>query len=1277
MVTIAAETIFLSCPRKGNTAATLRLAWAAVIATYSGSRDAVIFDTTRQQDGSIVSVHIPISKTTTIESALKQSMESSDRKDHADSLLVVHDLSNRYDVATAWESRERYASAVLCSIQYGTITVHIVLDDTIWLPGTSKSMIHQFQYIFQLITTSAASFIADLDGISPDGLGQLSQWNSQDPLAPATKLVWPLIQQKCREQPQAIAIDAWDGRLTYEELEKHVTSTAVRLQSAGLQPDRFVALLLEKSLITTVIVLGVIKAGGAFLLLDAAHPPKRLRTMCQKIGAMSVVACARHADIAAQLEVPVLSAEVVSSPDMPLEMHPCQIPTVQPQHALYAGFTSGSTGEPKGFVITQEAFASGLEGYRNSVGLDQKSRVFQFASYAFVVSITGQLAPLTCGACLCVPSPEQLENNLAGAIHAKKANWVALTPSVARTIDPDIVPTLKTAVMVGEGLCQADLQRWGHLTLYSLYGQSEHAKGTLVARQIEGADSSNLGHPYYCHGWVVDRDDPLRLMPVGAEGELVLESPCLSRGYLEDSQTQAAFLTSPPWLPSVRPHLQGRFFRTGDLVRQHPRDGSFQLLGRKGTRVKIRGQRVELGEVEHQLGLLLPKARAVVADIICAADDIDGQSPMLVAFVLLQPSPTTGNVNDRSILVSPTASFRNSVTKARDQLQEILPSFMIPAAMVEVSSIPRLATGKLHRSRLRECAAACTRQEILEYTVQQAVHRDAESHPEFILQKICAQVLGRSVADVGLDSSFLDLGGDSLIARQMVTLARAQGLMISLPQLLQHWSLAVVAQQTKAAPDVISEPSESASDIFGTIRDEFLRNLPASLERDNIQDVYPTLETQAAYASNYVVDCFPLHLHGTLDVARLERACQALVERHAALRTVFHYFRQKELLQVVLRKLQISLTVHQCTSSADAIDWVQTLGQGEIAKRHDIKQPITGFFLVQALRDQHHILLMRLNHGQYDGLCVRPLIQGIWHAYRNEAIPLQNEFKTHVQRCFERRTSHAYNIWREILEAAPLPTLPLTPPMHDGNPKLGVFRRPLPGVNPLPGTTRASMIKAAWMETLWQETGREDVVFGQFVNAWTGTEGMIGPCMNVIPVRIRARPQWTRRQLLQAIQAQHAHTTGIDTLGWRDIVAKCTDWPSNTGPDSVVLHQNFDRNVEMRVDNDLICRKTMPFLSKWAVFPVLLVTLPGKDTLDALCIVSTDFGVEQDADRMLTRFAAALQRLEKNPDDRISLDAEKGGTRPRRSIGATPVTSPNRQKMSPLVTSPTQTIKTA
>lgn len=1274
----AAETIFLSRPPVGDITAVLRLIWATVYASYTGSRDEVILDTTSQQNGRIISVHVPLSGATTIDSALKKTMQDTDKNKHAQLLLVVHGPNTQHDVAAAWESRQSYSAAMLCSIQQSTITIHTILDDTIWLPGMAKSITCQFKHLFQLVTTSAVKSIAGLHGVSPEGLSQLAQWNNQGPLEPATELLWPLIERKCREQPQALAIDAWDGRLTYEQLEKHATAAAARLQVAGLKPDKFVALLSEKSMITTVIILGVIKAGGAFLLLDATHPPRRLRTICQKIGAMLVVVSSQNADIAAQLEVPVLSADLVSSPDMPSETKAHYLPTVQPHHALYAGFTSGSTGEPKGFIISQGSFVSGLEAYCNSVGLKQQSRVFQFASYAFVVSITGQLAPLTRGACLCVPNPKQLEDNLAGAIHAKRANWVAFTPSVARTIDPDVIPTLETVVMVGEGLCQADLHKWRHLTLYSLYGQSENAKGTLVARQIAGADPSNLGHPYYCHGWVVDRDDPLRLLPIGAEGELVLESPCLTRGYLEDSQTQAAFLNSPPWLISLRPHVKGRLFRTGDLVRQHPRDGSFQLVGRKGTRVKIRGQRVELGEVEHHLVSLLPEARAVVADIICAADDIDGQSPMLVAFVKLQSSSGTANGNESFILASPTISFQNSMTAAREKLQEVLPGFMIPAAIVEVSSIPRLATGKLHRSRLRECAAACTRQQLLEYTVHRALHRDAESHPEEIIQKICAQVLGRPIADVGLDNSFLDLGGDSLIARQIVTLTRAQGLTISLSDLLRQWSLAAVAKQAKAAPEAMSELSESAFDTFGQIRDNFLKHLPPSLDRDNIQDVYPALEVQAGYALNHVVDCHPLHLYGTLDVPRLERACQALVDEHAVLRTVFHHSRQQQLLQVVLRKLRVPFIVYQCTNSADAIRWMETFAAEEVAKRHDINNPIIGFFLVQALHDQHHILLMRICHGQYDGLTVRPLIQGLWHAYRKEPIARQNEFKTHVGRCFGRRTEKSYTDWREILEAASPPTLPLTPAPREDNPHRAKFKQELPEVHPLPGTTQASMVKAAWLETLYQETGRDDAVFGQYVNVWTGTEGVIGPCANVIPVRIRAHPQWTRRQLVQAIQAQHVQTTGIDALGWRDIVANCTNWPSNTEPDSVVLHQNFDRNFDMRVDDDLICRKFKPFFSRWAVFPLMLVTFPGKDKLDVVLLASTNFVVKHDAERMLSRFAAALLRLEENPDGRVSFNAEKAGVQPRRSIGTTPITPPsNRHKVSPLTTSPTQALKMA
>ncbi|KAJ5319047.1 hypothetical protein MYU51_014001 [Penicillium brevicompactum] len=1269
----AAESITLPRPPTGNLTAILRLAWAVVLASYTGWRDVMILDTACHPDERIVSVKIPLSRATTIEAALKQAMQSSNGNELAESLLVVHDIHSQHDLS--WPSREHYSTAVLCDIQHHTVTIHAALDGAVWLPGTTHMMLCQYRHLVHQISTSVTISIADLNGISPEGLGQLANWNSQGLSASSSKLGWPLIQQRCREQPQALAIDAWDGRLTYAQLEQHVTAAAARLQAAGVQAEQFTALLLDKSLVTTVVLLGVMKAGGAFLLLDATHPPRRLRTMCQRIGAKLVVASAQHADVAAQLGVPVLSAELVSSPDMPPEAATYQTPSVEPQHALYAGFTSGSTGEPKGFVITQAAFSSGLEAYRHSVGLDQHSRVFQFASYAFVVSITSQLAPLTCGACLCVPSQEQLENNLAGAIHAQKATWIALTPSVARTLDPDIVPTLKTMVLVGEGVCQADLHQWRQLTLYSLYGQSEHAKGTLVAHQVDGADPSNLGRPFCGRGWVVDRNDPLRLVPVGAEGELVLESPCLSRGYLDASETQAAFFANPPWLLSVRPHTQGRFFRTGDLVRQHPRDGSFHLLGRKGTRVKIRGQRVELGEVEHQLSQLLSTARTVVTDIICAADDINGKTPMLLAFVQLQPSSSAGDRDSRCSLLPPTHAFRHLATQARWQLQKILPSFMIPAAIVEVSSIPRTATGKIHRGQLRECAAACTRQQLLEYIVHQVAHRDAESRPETILQQLCAQVLGCAAGDIGLDNSFIDLGGHSLSARQIVTLARAQGLTVSLAHLLQQWPLAEVAKQTTTASQAVSDLSELNSDTFAPLRDSFLADLPPSLDRDNIQDVYPSLELQAAYATGQVVDCFPLHLTGPVDVARLQYACQALVEQHAILRTVFHKF-QRKVVQVVLRRLPVSFTVHQCKSAADANRWTEAFGVKEMAKRYDITQPIIGFVLVQALRDQHHILLMRLSHGQYDALCLRPLIHGLWNAYRNESIPRHSEYKTHVQRCFKRRTTHAYTIWREILEAAPLPVLPLTPPLSENSDAtLAVFERALPEVNPLPGTTQASMIKTAWLETLWKETGRKDVVFGQFVQAWTGTEKVMGPCMNVIPVRVKARPEWTRRQLLQAIQSQHAHTSDVDALGWQDISANCTDWPGDTWPDSVVLHQNFDRHIEMRVDEDLVCRKTMPILSSWPVFPVLLVTHPGKGKLDALLLISTKFGVQQDADRMLDHFAAALRQLEEDPDGRMLSNAEHVDVDPRRSIGATPIS--NRQKATPLIPSPSQTIATA
>lgn len=1112
-----------------------------------------------------------------------------------------------------------------------SLSLRAISEGPKWSPATIYFMLHQFRHAMQVMMVSLSIPVSALQSVCAEGLKKLRDWEVAPLREPRLETVWSAIEKRCKQRPLQMAIQSWDGQATYAELEQRVSAVAEKLSQMGLQPGSFAGLLLENSMMSTIAILGVIKAGFAFVLLDASQPTQRLKAMCSITAVTMVIVSLKHIEIGSQIGIACHSTEDFAvSPSGDVEhIYP------QPCDPLHVGFTSGSTGEPKGFLIKHENFMSGLDEYCDAVSLKDSSRVFLLASFSFVVSITGQLAPLSRGACLCIPSQSQLENNLAAAIRDLQATWVAITPSAARVLVSADVPSLETMVMVGEEMTSSDLAKWSHLNLYSLYGQSKNSKGTMVARMTGAVDASGIGRPFYANAWIVDREDHNVLVPIGVEGELVIESPCLTKGYINNrSQNESSFVRNPKWIYDVGRQGDVCMFKTGDLARRNASDGSFQLLGRKGTRIKIRGQRVELGEVEYQIRRLLPIARNVAVDIICTAEDTLEQSPMLVAFILI--SAESDSDKAAPLLAAPSPTFQKLSMMLDAELKDVLPSFMAPTAYVELATMPKTSTGKLDRRRMREAAAVLSRRELVGYSVMRAAYKEALSEEEIVVRDLCEQILQLPRGEVGMNDTFLDLGGDSLMARQLITGARSKGLSFTLQMLFQPATLAQIAQNVGTWKECEILHECSGPDAFAELKREFLSHVPKSLSKDEVVDVFTTLETQAAYAASRVVDCFPLHISGSVDVERLRRACQKVVDRHTILRTVFHWFRGS-LVQVVLHEIDLPFMEQKCDDWDAATHWVKKFGSQELKKRYDIGKPIVGFFLVSVPSEARQILVMRLCHGQYDALCLRPLIQDLWSAYQDVPLLVKTEFKKHAQDCFRQRTSQAYDIWRGVLQGSQL--LPLFPPSEavDHAATLSLTTRQLPTIRPLAGATAASMVKTAWFEALWHETRHDDIIFGQFLHAWSGNEGVVGPCMNVIPVRLRQLQGQTRRQILRRIQAQHAETAPAHALGWSDIASNCTDWPAGTKVDSVVLHQNFDRNIEV-VNERIVCRKATPILSHWAVFPMLLVTHPRESKLDALLLMSSSYVGLRDPARMLDRFAHALELLHSKPDERLEYE---------------------------------------
>lgn len=1220
------------CNNAGRDPATvnaLAVAWGIVLTTFTNSTD-VLFGLVRPSYSDVQPCTLRFQPEDSVTTALNQGKDIINAPDKTpQSTGKFHNiLVIQKDGEESFEPKVDTCPLQLhCRIQPGAIVIQAIFDGEILVPELLRIILFQLRHVYTSIIHNPETAIADVQGSSPESIEKILQWNAETPPQRVERLAHHLIEERCREQPLAPAISAWDGTLTFGELDEEASKIAARLVASGVGPDQFVGLLMEKSMWTTVAIFAVLKAGGCFYLLDASQPAKRLAVMCRKAQPRLVLASAKHEALAEKLDVPIwVLPRDLETGELPATESQ-QLATVHPHNIMYAGFTSGSTGEPKGFAMDHTAFASGLTNYAQQLSLSPQSRVLQYASYAFIVSLTDQLAPLTQGACICVPSEQQLQNDLLGAIRHHEANWLKLTPSVLRLLDPGEISGLKTLVMVGEPMAATELAKWQHsgVNLLSLYGMSENSKGcSYGSRNEPGCDVRQFKRPICATPWVVSPHDPDILMPIGAEGELLLEGPCLSRGYMDNpEQNRMTFLHDPAWLKQVRPNSNSRLLRTGDLVKYNPQDGTLHLLGRKGTGlVKIRGQRIELAEIEHHLCPQFNTHEPAVVDVVVPSDDT-AQNPLLVAFVPIgnqQPTLQRDGVIE-GLFASPTEDFRQKARNALSKLHQALPSFMVPPAIVATVALPQTATGKLNRRVLREEASKLSRKDLLAYISHNSVHQDPTTAQETLLQTVCSQVLNLPLATVGMQANFFDLGGNSITARELVTNCRQSGLYIAVADIFRASSLLRLAE---CHQNVDTSVPDEAYDPFKVVRDEFLANLPAPLTVDQIEDAFPTLEEQHTLASTHMLDYHLYELKGHVDLLQLHRACQAVVDKHTILRSIFIPFRE-DILQVVLRRIDVPFTVHP-SGDQSAESWAKSFCEAELQKNYHADEPRVEFKLVQDAPD-HFSLIIRLLHAQYDAISLQKLVSDLWAQYDNQEAHIESDFSAYARECFRQRTPEAYEFWGNLLQDSqvtpvPFPTVPVV-----GEKNVG-FVREMSLPTPPAGITMATVIKVAWATVLQEWTGSSDVVFGQLTTARSlllpGINEVLGPCINTIPVRVQGTlKSETPHELLHAVQSQHAESIGFETIGWNDIVDNCTKWPSGTKPGSAVLFQNYNKSVRTEF-GQLSCQKSTQFFNLPPEDIVWLLVFPTSTTALFEIDASNSILRKNEVDVLLDRFCEVL-----------------------------------------------------
>ncbi|PYI01521.1 nonribosomal peptide synthase [Aspergillus sclerotiicarbonarius CBS 121057] len=756
------------------------------------------------------------------------------------------------------------------------ITVHVVdspgnVDVKLgyWTDCISESQAQSvsgtFSAILKSVLENPEARVDQLSVIGRYDLSQIVSWN-QDVPERFQSTVPDLVLQQIMRTPQAIAIDTLSEKVTYEEFGHMWSALSQYLTELGVGPGDFVPLTFEKSAWAIVSMLAVLGAGAAFVPLDPKTPVERLREAALQTAAKLVLASPKYASnwdglVPAIVSVDRTILDKLTSAGNGLGLEAVR---ARPNHDAYVIFTSGSTGKPKGCVVQHSAFCSGALAQGKLACLGPSSRVLQFASYSFDVSLLEIMTSLMFGACICVPD-EDLGKDIKRCINEFAINWTFMTPSVLKLLQPADVPSLKTLVLGGEALSKGDILTWADkLQLYNGYGPSECSVAAAANPGLQTTtDPANIGNAVGGVLWVADAKQPSKLLPIGAVGELLISGPILARGYLGDPEkTAAAFVEQQSFIPGSEE--RERFYRTGDLVRYNA-DGTIHFIGRADGQVKIRGQRVELGEIEynierdehiHHALTLLPSQGPFKKQLLAVVSFKGFDLPAENGQISLVPE------DQRPEIMAVVTKIANSISAA-------LPVYMVPALWVPVSAIPLLPSGKLDRKKVRRWVEALddATYEQIANVGSKASGRGPSTPTEFELRRIWASVLNRPEEQISMERSFQSLGGDSISAMQVIAQCRDAKLSLAVKDLIQCPTIAELAVRVRP----LDEEAEPVEEDVG---------VPFNLSPQQTWE----FDLKQHCDLNRYNTTFLLSIHSDAD---LEPVVDATVQRHPMLRARF------------------------------------------------------------------------------------------------------------------------------------------------------------------------------------------------------------------------------------------------------------------------------------------------------------------------------------------------------------------------------------------------------
>jgi amino acid adenylation domain-containing protein/non-ribosomal peptide synthase protein (TIGR01720 family) len=860
-----------------------------------------------------------------------------------------------------------------------------------------RRLLEDLDRLLHAALTDPATPLGELDLLAPAERRQvLHTWN--DTAAPAVERPLPdWFADQAARTPDALAVTVPGdpgAELTYAELNARANRLARHLAGRGIGPEDTVALAVPRSPAMMVAALGILKAGAAYVPVDPSYPAERVRLMLTDSRPGLLITTSPVAGNLPDEGVPRLlldtadaAARLDALPATDLSDRDRTAP-LRPDNPAYVIYTSGSTGIPKGVVVTHRALSNHLDwAVRRFTGLG--GRTLLHSSVSFDFTVTPMYGTLLCGGVLelCEDGPDAIANATGPATFLKLTpSHLPLLPSVRFA---DSGP--RTVVIAGEALHGESLADWrppagGTTDVINEYGPTETTVGATlfdITDLAEGAPPHGpvpIGRPVTnTRCYVLDR--ALRPVPAGVAGELYIGGTQLARGYLgRPGLTAARFVAAPFGEPGER------LYRTGDRARWRA-DGSLEFIGRVDEQVKIRGFRVEPGEIEAVLARHPAVAQAVVVG------RSDGPGGLYLAAYVVLSDPTTGDPTTGDAATDGAAGGVDG-TVLREYLAGELPEHMVPAAVVVLDKLPLSPSGKADRRALPAP----------EFTAAAPAARKPSGETEQTLARLFAETL--RLDEVGVADSFFEIGGDSILAIQLVSRARKAGLKLLPRDVFEHRTVESLA--TAVRPATQPQPAAAPDDPVGPVEPTPI--MRSFAERGPLGD---------GHRMSLVLEVPPLEQRA------LVRVAQAVFDTHDALRARLDRSADRPRLTVRERgAVRADTVVRRVAAPAGPAPDLVAAELEAAAARLDPEAGVMAQLVWFDAGQEHGRLLLVVHHLVVDGVSLRILAEDLAAAWRavetggEPALPpVGTSLRGWSRGLTERAPSRAGELahWREVL----------------------------------------------------------------------------------------------------------------------------------------------------------------------------------------------------------------------------------------------------------------------